>query len=171
MAERKPGGVSFESWVDRQIREAEERGEFDNLPGAGKPLKNLGRSRDEMWWIREKLAQEGLSSDHVLPTPLKLRKEKHRLRETVAKLASEQQVRDTVAELNARIMNWLRAPSGPQIPIGPADADAVVDQWRADRAATGPPPPTATVVPPEPADDDLASTPPPWWRRLFGFRR
>ncbi len=28
----------WESWVDQQIREAQERGEFDNLPGMGKPL-------------------------------------------------------------------------------------------------------------------------------------
>jgi DnaJ family protein C protein 28 len=28
----------WESAVDKQIREAEERGEFDNLPGRGKPL-------------------------------------------------------------------------------------------------------------------------------------
>jgi hypothetical protein len=34
--------VWIESWgshVDRQIREAQERGDFDNLPGAGKPLR------------------------------------------------------------------------------------------------------------------------------------
>ena len=29
----------YESVVERQIREAQERGEFDNLPGAGKPLE------------------------------------------------------------------------------------------------------------------------------------
>jgi hypothetical protein len=33
--------MPYESWVDRQIREAIERGEFDNLPGQGKPIKGL----------------------------------------------------------------------------------------------------------------------------------
>lgn len=28
----------WESWIDEQIREAEARGDFDNLPGKGKPL-------------------------------------------------------------------------------------------------------------------------------------
>lgn len=28
--ERKSPGVSFETWIDRQIREATERGEFDD---------------------------------------------------------------------------------------------------------------------------------------------
>ena len=36
MPPRKP--ITYESAIDRQIREAQERGHFDNLPGAGKPL-------------------------------------------------------------------------------------------------------------------------------------
>ena len=39
--ERRPRGLPFgqyESWIDRQIRQAQERGMFDNLRGAGKPL-------------------------------------------------------------------------------------------------------------------------------------
>ncbi len=39
----------WESAVDKQIREAEERGEFDNLPGKGKPL-NL-QSWDDEWGL------------------------------------------------------------------------------------------------------------------------
>jgi DnaJ family protein C protein 28 len=30
--------TSYESWVDRLIKQAQERGQFDNLPGKGKPL-------------------------------------------------------------------------------------------------------------------------------------
>jgi len=37
MAEKK-GPKDWESWIDEQIREAQQRGEFDNLPGKGKPL-------------------------------------------------------------------------------------------------------------------------------------
>lgn len=43
MTERKPTGVSFESWIDKQVREAEMRGEFKDLPGAGKPLPDQGK--------------------------------------------------------------------------------------------------------------------------------
>ncbi|MBW3648094.1 MAG: DUF1992 domain-containing protein, partial [Actinobacteria bacterium] len=53
MTERKPAGVSFESWVERQLREARERGSFDDLPGTGKPLQPA--SFDELAWVREKL--------------------------------------------------------------------------------------------------------------------
>ncbi len=37
MVERKPLRATFESWVETQIRGAYERGEFENLEGAGKP--------------------------------------------------------------------------------------------------------------------------------------
>ena len=42
----------WESPVEKAIREAQERGEFDDLPGAGKPLKDLGDPDDPLWWLR-----------------------------------------------------------------------------------------------------------------------
>lgn len=71
MTERKPLGTSFESWVDRQIREASERGEFDNLPGSGKPIPDVDESYDELWWVKQKMRRENLS---YLPPTLALRK-------------------------------------------------------------------------------------------------
>jgi hypothetical protein len=49
-----------------------ERGEFDNLPGAGKPIPALDKPHDELWWITQKLRRENLS---YLPATLALRKE------------------------------------------------------------------------------------------------
>src|SRR5581483_547563 len=63
MTTRKPPGVSFESWVDKQIREAVDRGEFDNLPGTGKPLPDAGEPDDENWWLKKYLRQEGVGGD------------------------------------------------------------------------------------------------------------
>ena len=71
MTERKPRELSFETWVDRQIREAAERGEFDDLPGTGKPIPDLHKPHDENWWIKQKLRSENLS---YLPPTLELRK-------------------------------------------------------------------------------------------------
>lgn len=59
------------SFVDRQICEAQERGEFDDLPGAGKPLPDLGRPRDELWWVRKQAKDEDLT---YLPPTLQARK-------------------------------------------------------------------------------------------------
>ena len=160
MTERKPPGVSFESWVDRQIREAAERGEFEDLPGLGEPLP-AGR-RDELSWIRDKVEREGLSTEALLPEPLQLRREIERLPESVRPLRSEQQVRDVAETLNRRVVEWLRAPSGPRIPVSPVDVDALVQTWRDQRSPE--PEPAAS---PEPAEPARA----PWWRRLFGTRR
>lgn len=74
---RKPGGMTFETFVERRIREAIERGDLDNLPGAGKPLPRRRVGGDS--WIREHLEREGLSGADLLPTGLRLRKERESL--------------------------------------------------------------------------------------------
>lgn len=43
--------------VERSIREAMARGEFDHLPGTGKPLPDLDRQYDPDWWARRYLEQ------------------------------------------------------------------------------------------------------------------
>jgi hypothetical protein len=158
--------MGFESWIDRQIREAEERGEFDDLPGAGKPLTNLGRPHDEMWWIREKLEREGLSTEAVLPLPLKLRKDVDRLPEAVRGLPTEDDVRAAVDEVNERVRAYWRDPSssaGPQVPVAPADVEKVVEEWRAAQAALH----SRSDAPGTPVPSD---EPRPrrrrWWRRV-----
>jgi DnaJ family protein C protein 28 len=40
---RRYRGKQYFDFIDEQIRDAQERGEFDNLPGSGKPL-NLGET-------------------------------------------------------------------------------------------------------------------------------
>jgi hypothetical protein len=74
MTERKPFGVSYETWVDRMIREAQERGDFDNLP-AGKPIPNLDRPWTLDDWAREMIEREGVS---ILPPGLELRRQVER---------------------------------------------------------------------------------------------
>ncbi|MGH3312674.1 MAG: DUF1992 domain-containing protein, partial [Streptomyces sp.] len=93
MTERKPPGIEFESWVDRQIREAEERGAFAGLPGAGKPLRDADAPYDEMWWLKRKMRDEGLSR---LPPTLALRKEAQDALATASRARSEAEVRRIV---------------------------------------------------------------------------
>jgi hypothetical protein len=127
---RKPAGMSFTSWIDQQVREAEERGAFDSLPGAGKPLPRRRESDDGMTWLREYLRREGISPEEMLPTPLRLRKEIERLAETVGDLPSEQAVRDEAAALNRQIADWRRIPEGPPIYVRMVDADTLAARWR-----------------------------------------
>ena len=62
MPVRRQNAPMAESLVERQIREARERGDFDDLPGRGRPL-DLSDT-DELWWVRRKLADEGLPVYH-----------------------------------------------------------------------------------------------------------
>jgi hypothetical protein len=137
MTERKPPGISFETWVDRQIRDAEERGVFDDLPGAGKPLRGLDRPFSGERWAADWARREGLETEAMLPEPLRLRKEIERLPETVRDLDSEEEVRAAARELNQRIVAWIRRPRGPQVVVAPVDPDRLVERWRANRQASG----------------------------------
>ncbi|MBA8826019.1 hypothetical protein FHX42_003385 [Saccharopolyspora lacisalsi] len=167
MTERKPTGVDFETWIDRQIRTARERGDLDDLPGEGKPLPDMDKPRDELWWARDYVQREGLSTEALLPTPLQLRREVERLPDTVRGLSTEQAVRDTAEELNLRIVHWLRAPSGPRVPIAPVDAESVVRQWRADQAAATETDDAAAAGPTDRARPSEAPLPRRrWWHRL-----
>jgi hypothetical protein len=128
MSERKPPGVAWEPWVERQIREAMERGDFDNLPGTGKPLAGLDGPDDELWWIRDKLRREGLS---VLPPALALRRELDDAMDRIAAARSEAEVRRHVASINDRIVYVnSHITSGPPSTLVPLDVDCVLEEWR-----------------------------------------
>lgn len=51
------------SLVERRIQEAMERGEFDALPGAGKPIEGLDRPYDPGWWAKAWVRRERLADE------------------------------------------------------------------------------------------------------------
>ncbi|MGW3088327.1 DnaJ family domain-containing protein [Streptomyces sp. NPDC001108] len=131
MTERKPAGMSFESWVDKQVRESEQRGDFAKLPGFGKPLESLEAPYDENWWIKQKLQREGVS---VLPPTLALRKEAEDLVAALPGVRTEREVRGMLADTNEKIRaTLLRPPPGPPLNLRPFDVDAMVAEWREAR--------------------------------------
>ncbi|MFD5079481.1 DUF1992 domain-containing protein [Streptomyces sp. NPDC058371] len=133
MTERKPPGVSFETWIDKQIREAEARGEFAELAGAGKPLPSVSAtSYDELWWIKQKMAREGLS---VLHPTLALRKEAEDALAAAAAAPSERVVRRIVEDINAKIREVMfKPPPGPPLGLKPYDVEEIVRDWHERRA-------------------------------------
>lgn len=131
MTERKPPGLSFESWVDRLIREARERGEFDDLPGAGKPLTGRNKPYDPHWWVKQKMLREGLST---LPPTLMLRKEAEDALAAAKRAPSERAVRRIMADINRKIAEAIRKPiEGPPLNLMPFEVERVVDDWRRQR--------------------------------------
>jgi DnaJ-like protein len=127
-----------ESSIDRQMREATERGEFDNLPGLGKPLADHGEEYDDDWWVKDWLRREGAAAG-VIPPTLALRREVEDLAASVDRLATEAEVRD----------GWQRSTSGS---VRRTSACWTVRQWCCGpRTPIASSPTGASVVPAEPA--------------------
>ena len=123
----------YESRIDRQIREAQERGEFDDLPGTGKPLPPTGGEFDPDWWLRDLARREDLSM--ALPPAFALRREVEDLPLKLARKRTEAEVRAVVAELNDRILAARRGPvDGPPVTLNVVDVEQVVRRWRDGRS-------------------------------------
>jgi hypothetical protein len=129
---RKPPGTSWETWIDRQIREAAERGVFEDLPGTGKPIANLDKPHDENWWIRQKLRREDLS---YLPPSLALKKEAESALGAALSAKSEIEVREIIEHINAKIIRANRLGiDGPSVVLVPIDIERVLRdrlEWQA----------------------------------------
>ncbi|MGM0345227.1 DUF1992 domain-containing protein [Streptomyces sp. Adlamb9] len=129
MTERKPPGVPFESWVDRQIQDAQARGEFERLPGVGEPLPaEVDSTYDELWWVKRKMAREGLA---VLPPALALRKEAEDALTAAYAAPSERMARKIIEDVNVKIRDMMfKPPPGPPLGKKPYDVEDVVREWR-----------------------------------------
>lgn len=170
MTERKPPQMGFTSWIDQQIAEAERRGVFDDLPGAGKPLNLRPGAPDGDYgqaWLRDYAHREGVPAEEMLPAPLRLRREIERLAETAGEFRSEQEVREAAADLNRRIVEWRRIPVGPPIHVRLVNADDLVARWRGARAERAEREAAARAAGRPPAD--LATAPAPRWLGWLGW--
>ena len=128
MTNRKPSGLHWESWIDRQVREADERGEFKDLPGAGKPIPDLDMPHDEMWWVKRKLRDEGLS---YLPPSLALRKATSEARAAALRAPSEAEARRIIEDINETIREANRTGiRGPSLMLVPLNVDRLLQEWR-----------------------------------------
>ncbi len=134
------------AFVETSIQQAIRRGEFDNLPGAGKPLPDLGTSHDPDWWIRRKIETEQLTG--LGPPALTLRVEHTEMAARLDALAHESEVREAVIDFNRRVIEARRQlQGGPPVVTPTVDVDAAVAAWierrraRAEAAAVAAPPP------------------------------
>lgn len=158
MTDRRPPGTSTGSWVEQQIRAAEARGAFDDLPGHGKPLAGIDQPWDETHWLRAYVRREGLPASALLPPGLALAKERENLPATLARERSEDRVRALVADFNERVRRARLAElGGPPVTVRLVDVDGAVADWRAarERRATA-----AREAPTRPAPSRR-----PRWRR------
>ena len=130
-------------FVETAIQIAIRRGDFDDLPGAGKPLEGLGTNHDPDWWIRRKIESENLTG--LGPPAILLRTEDKELDKSLDALSRESDVRDVLEDFNSRVIAARRQLlGGPPVVTKTRDVDAEVAAWRERRAAR------AAVTPSEP---------------------
>ena len=126
--------------MEKAIREAQERGEFDNLPGAGKPLRSLGNPEveDPDWWVKGLVERENLDLSGAMSPSMALRKEAAGFPESLLDLRTEQSVRAVLDDYNHRVrLDRLRPAVGPRSPVWAriVDVDEMVGRWRVLREA------------------------------------
>ncbi|HEU4811460.1 MAG TPA: DUF1992 domain-containing protein [Nocardioides sp.] len=145
------------TWVDLQIQQAMARGDFDDLPGQGKPIADLGSQHDPDWWLKKLIERERIA---LLPASLQLRKEDAELDDRLDALAVEAEVRREVTEFNERVIRARYRPAeGPPLITMPRDVEATVAAWRERRTAR-----LAARRAAPPAEPPKASRR-RWWRR------
>jgi hypothetical protein len=134
MGENADWASRFESLLDRQIRAAQERGEFDDLPGAGKPLASDSAPYRADWWVNQVVQRENAGA-YAIPPVLALRKIADELSGGTADHVNERDVRAAVADYNERADRARPLPQEGRVVILPKlDADLVVQKWREARS-------------------------------------
>lgn len=138
-AEQAPAPMHLTSenrhqFVESAIQVAIRRGDFDDLPGAGKPLEGLGAHHDPDWWIRRKIETENLTG--LGPPALLLRVEDRELNDRLDDLSREADVREALEDFNRRVIDARRQlMGGPPVVTRTRDVDAAAAAWRERRAA------------------------------------
>jgi hypothetical protein len=114
--------------IENAIQQAIRRGEFDDLPGAGKPLPGLTGTHDPDWWIRRKIEREQLTG--LGPPALTLRTEDAAFAERLDRLGSERAVREYVEDFNRRVREARRQLlGGPPVVTATRDPEVEAAAW------------------------------------------
>lgn len=129
-----PTAADRAAYVEVAIQQAMRSGDFDRLPGAGRPIPDLGDHHDPDWWIRRKIQSERLTG--LGPPALLLRVESAELVHRLDELHRESDVRETLEDFNRRVIEARRQLlGGPPVVTSLRDVDAELAQWHARRRA------------------------------------
>jgi hypothetical protein len=130
VTQRKPPELSFEGWIEQQIRDAQQSGRFDDLPGRGRPLRT-DDAADPHWWTKQLLRREQVD---FLPPALELRRSVEKALAALPGMRDERVVRALLERVDAEIRRAnATATSGPPTTQPPLDIEALVAAWRRSR--------------------------------------
>src|SRR3954466_6810455 len=81
---------AWDSLAEQRIQAAQAEGQFENLPGFGKPIPGIDEPHDDLWWGKDKLKREQLSS---FPPALEIRVDVEKTLGRLGDLSTEAEVR------------------------------------------------------------------------------
>ncbi|MGD8389792.1 MAG: DUF1992 domain-containing protein [Desulfobacteraceae bacterium] len=91
----------FDEIIERRIREAQQNGDFDNLPGRGRPLEledDSGIPEDL------RLVYKILKNANCLPPEVELRKEIHQMKDLLEAIPDEKEKYLQIRRINYKVM-------------------------------------------------------------------
>jgi hypothetical protein len=119
-------------YVDTVVDQAIRRGEFDDLPLAGKPIPGLNGRHDPDWWLKKVIEREQLTG--LGPPAMLLKREDRELDARLDQELDEKAVREILEDFNARVVDARRQLlGGPPVVTPTRDVEAEVVRWRARR--------------------------------------
>ena len=91
----------FRKIIEQRIREAQENGEFDNLPGQGEPLdfEDEGHVPEDL-----RLAYKILKNADCLPPELELKKEIRQMEDLLESIPDEKEKYRLIKKINYKVM-------------------------------------------------------------------
>jgi DnaJ family protein C protein 28 len=97
----------WESWVDQEIRQAHERGQFDNLPGKGRPLDLTPNPYAQEQELAFKILKDAGYAPEWIELDKAIRKSLERARATLLRRWKWREAR--LAEFSGRTDSWSEA--------------------------------------------------------------
>jgi hypothetical protein len=135
MTERKPPKERWDSFVERQIRQAQEQGEFDALSGFGQPCESIDEPITEDWWLKKKIKRERLT---LLPPSLEIKRDIETTLQRINNMSSVDRVRRELTSLNDRIRKANFASVwGPASTVMELDVQLYLGRWKSRRDKSG----------------------------------
>lgn len=114
--ERRKPARDWDSIVEKAIREAQERGEFDNLPGAGKPIRWDDEHVPPEWRMAHRILKNAGLAPMWIEDDKRIRQERKALR-----------------ELLERFEAWYREEVATLANLMPSEAEARLEELEAAR--------------------------------------
>ncbi|MGR5911674.1 J-domain-containing protein [Bacillus cereus] len=96
--DEKVWSYTYEDHISSIVKQAEQKGAFDHLPGKGKPL-NLDK---DLSYNPEKQLYRTLANNHVLPRWIELSKEIDDLKEKLKENTNTAEVADLIRTINKK---------------------------------------------------------------------